>query len=139
MIFQNTAYDILFNAPVITRTWDIYISQDGAPYNLSTTSSIIDNNDKSYTLAASAADMNANIVNFKIVETNTPYYYIDNPIELEISIVTDAPITNDAADYLNEIEDDISTLKEILPGVVGGDNTVVWTYTMYTDSTYTIP
>ena len=106
MIFRNTAYDILFNTPSVGRTWDIYVSQEGASYSASgSTSSIIDNNDKSYTLQATANDLNANLINFKIVETNSPYYYTDGPIEIEIEVLTDNPITYDAANYLNQIEE----------------------------------
>jgi hypothetical protein len=137
MIFKNTQYDILFNAPTVGRNWDIYVSQDGAPYILSITSFIQDNNDNSYTLEASSNDMNANLLNFKIVENNSPLYYGDEAIKFEISIITDDPIIYDTANYLNEIEADINYLKNILPGESAG--TVVWVYTVYADTNYTTP
>jgi hypothetical protein len=144
MIFRNTPYDMIFNAPAAGLAWTTYVSKEGGAY-VASSASASGNNDKSYTLSISSEDMDANIVNLKI-EENSPYYYVDEPIILEITIVTDDPLTYNAANYLNQLETDLTNLQNdvtslagILPGLVGAVGTVVWTYIIYTDATLTIP
>ena len=144
MIFRATEYNLIFNAPTSGRTWDVYVSKDGGNYALTITSSASDFvGDGSYHFYASASDMDANIINFKIVENNSVLYY-DEPMQYEINITTDDPTTYAAMNYLNQLSTEIQTLHDevqaiVFPGVTPSSSTVVWTYTIYTDQNYDIP
>ena len=153
MIFRATVYNFIFNAPTTGRTWDVYVSKDGGNYTLTTNSSASDFvGDGSYHFYASDTDMDANIINFKIIENNNPLYY-DEPMQYEINIVTDDPVTAESSDYLinqlpldvQGLQEDISALQSDMTDLLAmrfpgaADGTVVWTYTMYTDQDYNVP
>lgn len=134
MIIKNENLDQMINLGIAGRTWVISVSKDGAVYYLSATSVMEEVADGNYVLHLSAEDMNGDLIIILIEETNDPSLNFDI-IRFEVTINTDI-ITEETAEYLNHIQEDIEELKhQMYPG--GG--TVLWEYQMYTDSTKTVP
>lgn len=114
MILKGEEHSFSFNVGVDGRTWDIYVSKDGSSYT-AITGTCEPLTMGGYVIHASADDMDADVVNFLVIENNNPFLETGNPLKYEAFITTDNPL------------------------IENGDGTIVWRYIMYTDQSMTIP
>jgi hypothetical protein len=144
MILKNHDIAILVNVNVTGCTWDIFVSIDGQPYSLTIASTMTDNDDGTYTLVGASADMNANLVDFLLVETDSPSYDSLNPIKYEITISTDdisaiETMSSQMDGLVVNMDELVADMDAIEAKIIPGGGTVVWTYTTYGDSNYITP